>query len=124
MRREVTKVMGTAQAQKKPRLCAPTHRGVPDKTLALIIEAIVLWAPGQHPSTSGEMFMNKNQVHGAVKDLAGKIQQQTGKIVGNTEQQAKGLQKQATGKAEQSLGDAKEVVKNARDAVKDAVKKH
>ncbi len=61
--------------------------------------------------------MNKNQIKGSVKDIAGKVQEETGKLVGSKEQQAKGLQKQVAGKAEKSLGDAKEVVK-------DAIRKH
>ena len=57
--------------------------------------------------------MNKDQVKGTVKDIAGKTQEQTGKLVGNKEQQAKGLLKQAEGKSEKKFGDAKEVVKDA-----------
>ena len=34
--------------------------------------------------------MNKDQVKGATKDIAGKIQEETGKLVGSKEQQAKG----------------------------------
>ena len=41
--------------------------------------------------------MNKNQVEGTVKDIAGKAQEQAGKLVGSKEQQAKGLLKQAEG---------------------------
>jgi uncharacterized protein YjbJ (UPF0337 family) len=67
-----------------------------------------------------ETIMNKNQVHGAVKDLAGKVQEEAGKLVGNKVQEAKGLQKQVSGKAEEHLGDAKEKVKEARDLVKAA----
>ncbi len=61
--------------------------------------------------------MNKDQVKGVTKDIAGKVQQDAGKLIGSKEQQAKGLQKQAAGKAEKTSGDAKEVVK-------DAVNKH
>ncbi len=57
--------------------------------------------------------MNKDQVNGTIKDLAGKVQEEAGKLVGNKEQQAKGLLKQVEGAAEKSLGDAKEVVKDA-----------
>lgn len=57
--------------------------------------------------------MNKNQVNGAVKNIAGKVQEDAGKLVGNKEQQAKGLLKQAEGKAEKRFGDVKEVVKDA-----------
>ncbi|AEK61558.1 csbD-like family protein [Collimonas fungivorans] len=56
--------------------------------------------------------MNKDQVKGASKDIAGKIQEGAGKLAGNKEQQAKGLQKQVEGKIEKSLGDAKEVAKD------------
>ena len=57
--------------------------------------------------------MNKNQTHGAVKNIVGKVQAETGKLTGNKEQQVKSLQKQVAGKAEKKLGDAKEVVKDA-----------
>ncbi|MDI9333174.1 MAG: hypothetical protein QM533_02235 [Cytophagales bacterium] len=38
--------------------------------------------------------MNKYQVEGEVKDLAGKVQERVGKLIGSKELQAKGLQKQ------------------------------
>ncbi|HCE09584.1 MAG TPA: CsbD family protein [Oxalobacteraceae bacterium] len=56
--------------------------------------------------------MNKDQVKGVSKEVAGKIQQGAGKLVGSKEQQVKGLQKQVTGKAEKSFGDAKEVAQD------------
>lgn len=59
--------------------------------------------------------MNKNQINGNAKDIAGKIQEEAGKLVGSKEQQAKGLKKQVSGKAEAALGDLKEVVKDAVD---------
>lgn len=55
--------------------------------------------------------MNKNQVKGALKDVAGKVQEEVGKLVGSKEQQAKGLGKQISGKAEKTYGDAKETIK-------------
>lgn len=57
--------------------------------------------------------MNKNQVKGAVKDIAGKVQEKVGQLVGSKEQQVKGLGKQISGKAEKALGNAKEVIKDA-----------
>ncbi len=57
--------------------------------------------------------MNKNQVKGVVKDLAGKVQEEIGILVGSKEQQAKGLSKQVSGKAQKIYGDAKEVIKDA-----------
>ena len=58
--------------------------------------------------------MNKNQVKGSVKDLAGKVQEGAGKLVGSKEQQAKGLGKQVAGKAEKAYGDAKEIIKDGQ----------
>jgi uncharacterized protein YjbJ (UPF0337 family) len=59
------------------------------------------------------MVMNKNQVNGTVKDIAGKVQEEVGKLVGSNEQQAKGLGKQLSGKVEKVYGDAKQAVKDA-----------
>jgi len=58
--------------------------------------------------------MNKNQVKGIVKDIAGKVQEEAGKLVGSKEQQVKGLGKQIAGKAEKAVGDAKEVLKDIK----------
>ena len=44
--------------------------------------------------------MNKEQVKGTAKDLAGKAQQKAGELIDSKEQQAKGLAKQVEGKAE------------------------
>jgi uncharacterized protein YjbJ (UPF0337 family) len=57
--------------------------------------------------------MNKNQVKGALKDVAGKVQKEVGKLFGSKEQQDKGLGKQISGNAEKSYGDAKEIVKDS-----------
>lgn len=57
--------------------------------------------------------MNKDQVKGVVKDIAGKVQEEAGKLVGSKEQQAKGLTKQISGKSEKIFGDAREAIKQA-----------
>ena len=57
--------------------------------------------------------MNKDQVKGILKDVAGKVQEKVGKLVGSKEQQVKGLGKQISGNAEKTYGDAKEVVKDS-----------
>jgi uncharacterized protein YjbJ (UPF0337 family) len=57
--------------------------------------------------------MNKDQVKGIVKDLAGKVQEEVGKLAGSKEHQAKGLGKQISGKVEKTYGDAKEIIKDA-----------
>jgi uncharacterized protein YjbJ (UPF0337 family) len=69
----------------------------------------------KHPSTTGVPIMNKDQVKGIAKDIAGKIQEGAGKLVGSNEQQDKGLEKQIEGKAGKTFGDAKEMVKEAID---------
>jgi uncharacterized protein YjbJ (UPF0337 family) len=56
--------------------------------------------------------MNKDQVKGSAKDIAGKIQEESGKLVGSKQQQAKGLEKQLEGKVQQKVGDLKEAVKD------------
>lgn len=55
--------------------------------------------------------MNKDQVKGEAKDIAGKIQEEAGKLVGSKEQQAKGLEKQVEGKIQKGVGDLKETAK-------------
>ena len=57
--------------------------------------------------------MNKDQVKGVAKDIAGKVQEGAGKLVGSKEQQIKGLDKQISGKTEKNFGDAKEHIKDA-----------
>ncbi|KQW88523.1 general stress protein CsbD [Massilia sp. Root418] len=59
--------------------------------------------------------MNKDQVKGKAKDIAGKVQQEVGELVGSSEQQAKGLAKQSEGKLQKGVGDAKETIKDAID---------
>lgn len=56
--------------------------------------------------------MNKDQVKGATKEVAGKVQKNVGEAVGSTEQQAKGMAREAAGKVQKNLGDAKEAVKD------------
>ena len=56
--------------------------------------------------------MNKDQVKGAAKDVAGKLKEQAGKLVGNERLQAKGLAQQVSGKLQKGAGDVKEVIKD------------
>ena len=56
--------------------------------------------------------MNKDQVKGVAKDVAGKVQEQAGKLVGSKEQQIKGLSKQISGKVQKGVGDAKQAVED------------
>ncbi len=65
--------------------------------------------------------MNKDQIKGTVKNIAGKTQQEAGKLIGSTAQQAKGLKKQVSGKIQKSVGDTKEAIK---DSTKQVQHKH
>ena len=57
--------------------------------------------------------MNKDQIKGAVKEVAGKVQAEVGKVTGNTAQQVKGVVREAEGKTQKIVGNAKEIVKDA-----------
>ncbi len=57
--------------------------------------------------------MNKDQVKGTAKDIAGKVQEKVGKVTGSTSQQVKGLAKQVTGKMQKGAGDVEETVKKS-----------
>ena len=54
--------------------------------------------------------MNKNQIKGSVKDVAGKVQQKVGEATGNTNQQVKGVAKQIEGKVQKGVGDVEQAV--------------
>lgn len=58
--------------------------------------------------------MNKDQVKGTAKHVAGKVQQKAGELTGSTEQQAKGLKKQVEGGVQRDYGDLKEDIKDTR----------
>jgi uncharacterized protein YjbJ (UPF0337 family) len=70
-----------------------------------------------HLNQLKEHTMNRDQVKGAVKDVAGKVQEKTGQATGDRSQQAKGLGKQAEGKVQKNVGNAKEVVKDGIDKI-------
>ena len=57
--------------------------------------------------------MNKEQVKGVVKEVAGKFQKKIGEGMGSAKQQAKGAAKIAEGKAERNVGEAREILKAA-----------
>jgi uncharacterized protein YjbJ (UPF0337 family) len=58
--------------------------------------------------------MNKDQVKGAAKDVAGKLQEEAGKLVGSKKQQIKGLSKQIAGKMQKGVGDVKQAVEDLK----------
>jgi uncharacterized protein YjbJ (UPF0337 family) len=48
--------------------------------------------------------MNRDQLKGAAKNVAGKVQQKVGELTGNKTQQAKGAAKQVEGKIQEGVG--------------------
>ena len=58
--------------------------------------------------------MNKDQVKGGAKEVAGKVQKNVGDLVGSEKQQVKGAIKEAEGKVQKSYGDAKENIKHPK----------
>lgn len=57
--------------------------------------------------------MNRNQVKGTAKDVAGKVQKTVGELTGNTSQQVKGGAKQVEGKVQKGAGDAQEAARDS-----------
>jgi uncharacterized protein YjbJ (UPF0337 family) len=57
--------------------------------------------------------MNKDQVKGTAKDVAGKVQRKVGEVTGSTSQQIKGGAKQMEGKLQKGAGDAQQAAENA-----------
>ena len=51
--------------------------------------------------------MNRDQVKGRAKELAGKVQKNVGKLVDSPKHQVKGLAKEAAGKIQKNVGDAR-----------------
>lgn len=56
--------------------------------------------------------MNKDQVKGTAKELAGKVQRKAGELVDSPKQQVKGAATEVTGKAQKRIGDAKADMKD------------
>ena len=57
--------------------------------------------------------MNKDQIAGKAKEVAGKVQQNVGEATGSASQQIKGGAKQVEGKVQQGVGNAKESLNDA-----------
>ncbi len=63
--------------------------------------------------------MNKDQIKGSAKDLAGKAQRKLGEATGNEEQEAKGLARQGEGKVQKGVGNVKDAARSAADKLND-----
>jgi uncharacterized protein YjbJ (UPF0337 family) len=58
--------------------------------------------------------MNRNQMKGAAKNVAGKVQQKVGELTGSKTQQAKGIAKQVEGKVQRGAGNVEQALDKAR----------
>jgi uncharacterized protein YjbJ (UPF0337 family) len=59
--------------------------------------------------------MNKDQVEGKLKDVAGRVERQAGEWTGNKEAEVRGTAKQAEGKVQGAWGDVKDAGQKAVD---------
>ena len=57
--------------------------------------------------------MNKDQVEGKVKDIAGRVERQAGEWTGNKEAEVRGAAKQVEGKVQGAWGDVKDAGEKA-----------
>jgi uncharacterized protein YjbJ (UPF0337 family) len=57
--------------------------------------------------------MNRDQMKGDIKNVAGKVQQKIGELTGNKTQQAKGVAKQVEGKVQKGVGNVEQSLDKA-----------
>jgi uncharacterized protein YjbJ (UPF0337 family) len=57
--------------------------------------------------------MNRDQVKGTAKDVAGRVQRKVGELTGNDRQQAKGAAKQVEGKVQKGMGNVEQAFDKA-----------
>lgn len=58
-------------------------------------------------------MVNKDQVKGVAKQVAGSVKEASGKATGNKTTQAKGTAEKIAGKVQKAYGDTKEKIKKA-----------
>lgn len=56
--------------------------------------------------------MNKDQIKGAAKEIAGKAQRKLGDAVDSPTEEAKGMAREVEGKLQKNIGNAREAVKD------------
>lgn len=56
--------------------------------------------------------MNKDEVKGKAKDIAGGMQRQAGKMTGDRKSEGKGMARQVEGKVQNAWGKVKDAVKS------------
>jgi uncharacterized protein YjbJ (UPF0337 family) len=63
--------------------------------------------------------MDKDEVKGKMKDIAGRVERQAGEWTGDKDAQAEGASKQAEGKVQNVVGKVKDALKRDKDKDKD-----
>ncbi len=63
--------------------------------------------------------MNKDEIKGKAKDVAGRVERQVGEWTADPEKQAHGAAKQAEGKVQNAWGKVKDAAKDASDDARD-----
>jgi uncharacterized protein YjbJ (UPF0337 family) len=63
--------------------------------------------------------MDKDEIKGKAKDVAGRVERQVGEWTGDTEKQAHGAAKQAEGKVQNAWGKVKDSARNASNDTRD-----
>ena len=61
--------------------------------------------------------MNKDQIKGAAKIVAGIVQEETGTLIDSPEQVVRGLRRQVAGKAQERRGDVRDIVEHMKPKV-------
>jgi uncharacterized protein YjbJ (UPF0337 family) len=64
--------------------------------------------------------MDKDEVKGKAKDIAGRVERQAGEWTGDEESQAKGAAKQVEGKVQNAFGKAKDAVRKSNEREREA----
>jgi uncharacterized protein YjbJ (UPF0337 family) len=65
-----------------------------------------------------EDSVDKDEIKGKAKDVAGRVERQVGEWTGDKDAQAEGTAKQAEGKVQNAWGKTKDAVRDAADKVK------
>lgn len=62
--------------------------------------------------------MDKDEIKGKAKDIAGRVERQVGEWTGDKDAEAEGTAKQAEGKVQNAWGKTKDAVRDAADKLK------
>jgi len=67
--------------------------------------------------------MDKDQIKGKAKDIAGRVERQAGEWTGDKKSQAEGLKKQVEGKVQKAWGDVRDEANRAKSDADDIARR-